>query len=172
MMRYYLAAFFIVITVLLPDIYAHSENLLLSSVQADYILVEKSARRMTLLAGYRILKKYKISLGSSPVGTKVQLGDNRTPEGIYVIDFRNPESQYHLSLHLSYPDIYDRKKAELLDVHPGGNIMIHGMGKKFAWMGKAHVLKDWTNGCIAVTDDEIEEVWHLIPDGTKIEIRP
>ncbi len=171
-MKHYLAILFIVVTLLSSDIMAYSDNLLVSSIQADYILVEKSARRLTLFTRGRELRKYKIALGREPVGPKIKRGDNKTPEGIYFIDARNPESQYHLSLHISYPDKYDLINAEVLGVHPGGSIMIHGAGEKHAWQGKFHTAFDWTEGCIAVMNEEIEEIWQLVPDGTMIKIIP
>jgi murein L,D-transpeptidase YafK len=170
-MTRYPAIFFIVI-VLLSNITVHADDLLLTSVKADYILVEKAAKRMTLFDGDRIIRTYSIALGKNPEGAKVKKGDQRTPEGIYFIDSRNPESQYHLSLHISYPNESDRQIAAMAGVSSGGNIMIHGAGEKYAWMGKFHTEIDWTEGCIAVTNDEIEEIWRLVPDSTMIEIRP
>ena len=138
----------------------------------DKILIEKSERRLTLLSKGEVLKTYKIALGGNPVGPKERQGDNKTPEGIYVIDSRNKDSQYHLSLHISYPNEKDKKRAQDLGVSPGGDIMIHGIKNGFAWVGDAHAEVDWTKGCIAVTDEEIEEIEKLVPNGTVVEIRP
>jgi tetratricopeptide (TPR) repeat protein len=139
---------------------------------ADRILIEKKARRLTLLAKGKALKSYQIALGGNPNGRKERQGDNKTPEGVYVIDSRNKNSQYHLSLHISYPNENDKKRARKLGVAPGGDIMIHGIKNGFSWAGDLHTEVDWTKGCIAVTDEEIEEIEKLVPNGTKVEIRP
>ncbi len=139
---------------------------------ADKILIEKKARRLTLIAKGEVLKTYRIALGGNPNGPKEKQGDNKTPEGIYAIDSRNRDSRYHLALHISYPNERDRKRARELGVSPGGNIMIHGIKKGFSWVGEAHAEADWTKGCIAVTDEEIEEIDRLAPNGTTVEIRP
>lgn len=138
----------------------------------DRILIEKKERRLTLLSKGEVLKTYKIALGGNPTGPKERQGDNKTPEGTYVIDSRNKESRYHLSLHISYPNERDKKRARELGVSPGGNIMIHGIKSGFSWVGDAHTEVDWTKGCIAVTDEEIEEIAKVTPNGTAVEIRP
>jgi murein L,D-transpeptidase YafK len=140
--------------------------------KVDRILVVKSTRTMTLFSGDKALKTYQIALGGEPVGAKEKEGDHRTPEGWYTIDSKNSKSQFHLALHVSYPNDTDRARARKLGVHPGGAIMIHGLPKEFAWMGSLHRRTDWTDGCIAVTNLEIEEIWRLVPVGTPIEIRP
>jgi tetratricopeptide (TPR) repeat protein len=139
---------------------------------ADRILIEKSARRLMVISQGEVLKTYKIALGGNPIGPKERQGDNKTPEGIYAIDARNRDSRYHLSLHISYPNERDRIRAKELGVSPGGDIMIHGIKNGFSWVGDAHAEIDWTKGCIAVTDEEIEEVARLAPNGTIVEIRP
>ncbi|MHC1698629.1 MAG: L,D-transpeptidase family protein [Geobacteraceae bacterium] len=139
---------------------------------ADKILVEKNARRLKLLSKGEVLKTYKISLGGNPIGPKEREGDNKTPEGTYLIDGRNQDSLYHRSFHISYPNEKDKLRARKMGVSPGGNIMIHGIKKGFSWVGDAHTEVDWTKGCIAVTDDEIEEIGRLAPIGTIVEIRP
>ena len=138
----------------------------------DRILIEKKERRLTVLAGGEALKSYRIALGGNPVGPKERQGDNRTPEGTYVIDSRNRNSRYHLALHISYPNERDRRRAEALGVAPGGDIMIHGLKNGFSQVGGSHAEVDWTKGCIAVTDEEIEEIAKLAPIGTTVEIRP
>lgn len=138
----------------------------------DKILVEKGARRMTLVSHGEVLKNYRIALGGDPVGHKAKQGDNKTPEGTYVIDGRNKGSRYHLSLRISYPNDSDRRRARELGVNPGGDIMIHGIKNGFSWVGDAHAELDWTQGCIAVTNEEIEEINKLAPNGTIVEIRP
>jgi murein L,D-transpeptidase YafK len=139
---------------------------------ADKILIEKEARRLMLIRKGEVLKTYEISLGGNPDGPKEREGDNKTPEGTYVIDSRNRDSDYYRSLHISYPDEGDKKRAEELGVSPGGNIMIHGLKNGFSWVGDGHTEVDWTQGCIAVTDEEIEEIYKLAPIGTIVEIRP
>jgi tetratricopeptide (TPR) repeat protein len=139
---------------------------------ADKILIEKKERRLTLLSKGEVLKTYKIALGGNPNGPKERQGDNKTPEGAYVIDSRNRDSRYHLSLHISYPNGKDKKRAKELGVSPGGDIMIHGIKNGFSWAGDFHTDVDWTKGCIAVTDEEIEEINKLAPNGTIVEIRP
>jgi len=139
---------------------------------ADKILIEKKARRLTLLLKGEVLKTYKIALGGNPDGPKERQGDNKTPEGTYFIDSKNKDSQYHLSLHISYPNESDKKRARELGISPGGDIMVHGIKNGFSWVGDAHTEADWTKGCIAVTDEEIEEIDKLVPNGTIVEIRP
>jgi len=139
---------------------------------ADKILIEKKERRLTLLSKGKVLKTYPIALGGNPDGPKERQGDNKTPEGTYVIDSRNKDSRYHLSLHISYPNEKDKKRAKQLGVSPGGDIMIHGIKNGFSWVGDLHTEVDWTKGCIAVTDEEIEEIDKLAPNGTIVEIRP
>ena len=139
---------------------------------ADKILIEKKERRLTLISKGKVLKTYKIALGGNPDGPKERQGDNKTPEGIYIIDSRNRDSRYHRSLHISYPNEKDKKRAKELGVSPGGDIMIHGIKNGFSWVGDLHTGVDWTKGCIAVTDEEIEEIDKLAPNGTIVEIRP
>jgi murein L,D-transpeptidase YafK len=139
---------------------------------ADRILVEKSARRMTLLRGETVLKTYRVSLGREPLGAKEFEGDQRTPEGTYTIDFHKPDSDYHLALHISYPEQRDIDRAAPHNRSAGSDIMIHGLRNGDGWIGGFHRQSDWTAGCIAVTDFEIEEIYRAVPDGTPIEIQP
>lgn len=138
----------------------------------DRILVEKAKRTLTLFKQDREIKTYKIALGRDPVGPKVQQGDNKTPEGVYFVDYKVRNSIYHRALHLSYPNPDDVERARSLGVAPGGSIMIHGMKKEHLWMGDVQYLFNWTNGCIALTNSEIEEVWDLVSHWTPVEIRP
>jgi len=138
----------------------------------DRILIEKKERRLTLSSQGEVLKIYKIALGGNPIGPKERQGDNKTPEGTYVIDSKNKNSHYHQALHVSYPNERDKKRARELGVSPGGDIMIHGIKKDFSWVGDKHTEVDWTKGCIAVTSEEIEEIYKLAPIGTVVEIRP
>jgi murein L,D-transpeptidase YafK len=138
----------------------------------DHVLVLKSERKMTLLARGEAVRTYKVALGGAPVGAKERQGDHKTPEGTYVLDRRNPKSKYHKSIHVSYPNEQDKKRAAKLGVSPGGDIMVHGLPNGFGWLNTTHLAHDWTDGCIAVTDAEIDEIWKLVADGTPIEIRP
>src|SRR5215469_13679882 len=122
--------------------------------KADQIVIVKSERTLTLLRQGQVLKTYKVALGHEPLGAKRRRGDNKTPEGEYVIDSRNPHSQFHLALHISYPNSDDRARAKRLGVNPGGDIMIHGLPPAYSWLGAAHRATDWTLGCVAVTDSE------------------
>jgi murein L,D-transpeptidase YafK len=140
--------------------------------RADQIMIVKSSRTMTLLRGGEILRTYKVALGGQPVGPKTRQGDNKTPEGKYTIDARNQHSQFHLALHVSYPNADDRARARKLGVNPGGDIFIHGLPPGWAWLGAAHRQRDWTLGCIAVPNSEIEEIWAMTPVGTRVEIKP
>ncbi len=139
---------------------------------ADKILIEKKARRLALLSKGHQIKVYKVALGRNPNGPKEREGDNRTPEGDYIVDSRNNKSRYHLSLHISYPSPKDIQRAKSLGVSPGGKIMIHGIMNGLGWVGRFHRWIDWTKGCIAVTNPEIEEIARLVPNGTPVEIRP
>ena len=140
--------------------------------KADKILVEKGARRLTLFSAGRKLKEYRIALGFSPAGPKEHEGDGRTPEGIYTIDFHKPDSAFHRALHISYPSAEDNARAAEAGVPAGGDIMIHGLPNGRGALGAAHRLRDWTAGCIAVTDPEIDEIYGSVNDGTPIEILP
>jgi murein L,D-transpeptidase YafK len=138
---------------------------------ADRIVIEKSAHTMKLMSGGQVLKTCKVSLGN-PKGAKQQEGDRETPEGEYVIDAKKEHSRFHRALHISYPNAADRERAMKLGVNPGGDVEIHGLPATFAWVGPLHRFKDWTAGCVAVTNSEIDEIWSLVPVGTKVEIRP
>jgi L,D-peptidoglycan transpeptidase YkuD (ErfK/YbiS/YcfS/YnhG family) len=144
----------------------------LQTEPADKVLIEKKERRLTLLSKGEVIKTYKIALGGAPVGPKERQGDSKTPEGTYIIDSRKSNSGYHLSLHISYPNEKDKMRAKDLGVSPGGDIMIHGIKNGLAWVGALHAGIDWTKGCIAVTDEEMEEIYKLVPNGTIVEIRP
>ena len=139
----------------------------------DLVRVDKSERTLTLYAQGRAVRTYSgIQLGDEPVGAKRFQGDERTPEGRYTIDYGNPGSAYHLSLHISYPDSADRAYARSHGRSPGGDIFIHGQPNGFASLGAARVEGDWTDGCIALADAEIEELWGLVGDGTPVVIEP
>lgn len=140
------------------------------AVPVDFVLVEKAQRRLTLYGQGRPVKSYGgLQYGDDPVGHKRFEGDERTPEGRYVLDYRNPRSSYHLSLHISYPNDRDRAFAAQYGRSPGGLIFIHGQPNA---LDGVRVEGDWTDGCIALSNTQIEEIWDLVPDGTPIEIRP
>lgn len=140
--------------------------------RADRVLVLKEERELLLLDGDTVLRRYPIALGGAPRGHKRREGDERTPEGFYRLDARNPHSAFHLSLHVSYPDAEDRRRAASEGVDPGGMIMVHGLPNRLPFIGRLHRLIDWTDGCIAVTNPEIEQIWQVVQDRTPIEIRP
>jgi murein L,D-transpeptidase YafK len=140
--------------------------------KADLLIVDKSARRLSVFARGSLVRSYAVSLGRNPVGPKLREGDHRTPEGRYIIDHHNPNSAFHLSLHVSYPSAADSARAHAAGYSPGGDVMIHGMRNGAGWIGRAHLLVDWTDGCIAVTDAEMDQLYEAVPDGTPLEIRP
>jgi len=163
----------ILICALAIYLYAHHNwNPLPAGTTINRIVVEKSARRLSVFRNGNQIKTYRIALGRSPVGAKQEEGDMKTPEGIYKIDGRNPQSNFHLALHISYPSDEDNKCAAKRGVSAGFDIMIHGIQNGSGWIGAFHRWNDWTAGCIAITDEEIEELWRVTPDGTTIEIRP
>ncbi len=139
---------------------------------ADKVVVYKSKRQMQLLRTGQILRTYRIALGDNPVGHKRQEGDEKTPEGAYVLDWRNPNSLYYKSIHISYPNAQDREQARRRGVSPGGDIMIHGMNNQTAWLGSIQHWRDWTDGCIAVSNAEMDEIWKMVKNGTPIQINP
>lgn len=149
------------------------EKQLPSNTKIDFLLVEKSARTMKAYNGKQLIKTYKISLGRNPIGHKRFEGDEKTPEGIYTINDRNPNSGYHKNLGVSYPNQTDREKAKSLGKPPGGDIKIHGLRNgAFSIINKLHRSTDWTNGCIAVTNSEVDELYSAVVVNSKIEIRP
>ena len=139
---------------------------------ADRVLVLKAQRRLDLLRNGVAFKSYPIALGPHPRGPKRRAGDGRTPEGVYLIDGCNPYTEFHRELHISYPNAADRARARAAHVNPGGEIYIHGMPLRFGHTDPVKFFVDWTDGCIAVGNIAIEEIWDAVPDGTPIEIRP
>lgn len=138
----------------------------------DRLVIEKSARTLTAFSKEKIVRVYKIALGGTPIGHKEVEGDKKTPEGIYKVDGKNPNSTYYKNLGVSYPNAADKKRAAALGKSPGGAIKIHGLGPKWRYLGRQHWRFDWTLGCIAVTDEEIDELYAHTNIGTVIEIRP
>ena len=142
------------------------------NVHVDRVVVRKADRTLELFRGSESIRSYRVALGAEPVGAKRWLGDGRTPEGSYVIDYHKPDSAFHRALHISYPSARDIAAAHSMGVEPGGLIMVHGMKKGRRFVGRLHTLVDWTDGCIAVTDFEIDEIYRVVADGTPIEILP
>ncbi|WP_349537436.1 L,D-transpeptidase family protein [Sagittula sp. NFXS13] len=139
--------------------------------QADHIYVSKDDRMMYLMQDEIVLKSYSIAMGAQwDAGPKQREGDERTPEGSYHIDWRNPRSVAHLSLHISYPDSDDRARGQENGYDPGSNIMIHGLPNGWGALGSLHRLLNWTDGCIAVTNSEMQEIWSFTPNQTPITI--
>jgi murein L,D-transpeptidase YafK len=149
----------------------HNGHPLPTGTTIDRIVVEKAARKLSIFREGQRLKTYRVALGRNPIGPKEKEGDMKTPEGIYKIDSRNAQSSFHLALHISYPSVDDSAHAAESGVSAGFDIMLHGIRNGLGWMGAFHRWKDWTAGCIALTDEEIEELWRVTPDGTTIEIR-
>ena len=145
---------------------------LLADVRADRVIVMKKERTLTLMSGEKVLKVYRIALGGDPIGPKRREGDHKTPEGSYILDRRNAKSKYYRSIHISYPSEEDREQARKLGFSPGGDVMVHGLPNGFGWLGATHRTRDWTDGCIAVTDQEMDEIWNAVADGIPIEIKP
>ncbi len=139
---------------------------------ADSIVVYKRERTLVLFNKGIPIKSYFVALGSKPVGDKERAGDQRTPEGVFHINAHNPASKFHLALRISYPDDVHRARAAALGADPGGDIMIHGLPKEYSEAGKDHIANDWTNGCVALSNQEIEEIWRAVPDGTPVQIKP
>ena len=140
--------------------------------KADLVVVHKAARRLELYRGGQLLKSYRVSLGRHPTGPKQQQGDGRTPEGQYRLDYRNPHSCCYRALHISYPGPTEVSAARSRGVDPGGDVMVHGIRNGLGWLGRLHLAIDWTNGCVAISDSEMDEIWHAVPDGTKIILQP
>ncbi|MBZ7920739.1 L,D-transpeptidase family protein [Ensifer adhaerens] len=138
----------------------------------DRVVVHKERRLLQLFQGAQMIREYTVALGGNPVGHKRQEGDERTPEGLYSLDWRNPGSGYYKSIHVSYPAPVDVSAAAASGVDPGGMIMIHGQPNYFGWLAFLTQRFDWTNGCIAVTNAEMEEIWAMVPNNTPIEIKP
>jgi murein L,D-transpeptidase YafK len=149
-----------------------SDKSLPVNTKIDKLVVRKSDRKLEAYANGELVKTYTIALGAQPIGDKQHEGDNKTPEGRYTIDDRNPNSGYYKNLGVSYPNAADRREAAKLGKPVGGDIKIHGLPNKMPFIGRWHRLMDWTAGCMAVTNDEMEELYKAVPIGTPIEILP
>jgi murein L,D-transpeptidase YafK len=144
----------------------------ISLPKADRVVVLKGERKLVLMRGDDVLKIYRVALGRYAKGPKTRRGDAKTPEGSYTLDYRLTKSSFHRAIHISYPNARDRAVARAQGVKPGGKIMIHGLAKNWTADDLNHPNLDWTQGCIAVTNREIEEIWRLVADGTPIDIYP
>jgi murein L,D-transpeptidase YafK len=143
-----------------------------AGAKADRLVVLKGRHELLLLSHGRTLATYRVALGKHPAGPKQQQGDGRTPEGLYFIDYHKPDSSFYRALHLSYPSAADWKRATARGVDPGGAIMIHGVRPRLRALGRLHRLVDWTDGCIAVTNPEMDQIFAAVSDGTPVELRP
>jgi murein L,D-transpeptidase YafK len=143
-----------------------------SATVADSIIISKSTHTLSVKSGNKVLKTYQVALGRGSAGAKQFAGDNRTPEGKYIIDEKKALSTFHKALHLSYPNAEDKARAAKLGKSPGGDIEIHGLPVSFAWVGTTQHAIDWTAGCIALSNSEIDELWKMVSVGTPVEIAP
>jgi murein L,D-transpeptidase YafK len=139
---------------------------------ADLVVVEKENRKLHLLKDGTPFRSFNIALGMYPIGDKRNEGDQKTPEGTYLLDMRNPDSDYFLSIHISYPNATDRREARGEGLNPGGQIMIHGQPNAPTYSEAYYAMEDWTNGCIAVSNSDMIDIWLMTPDNVPIEIRP
>lgn len=144
----------------------------ISLAHVNKIVILKSAHTLSLISGNQTLRTYKVALGRNPVGPKTRKGDHKTPEGQYIIDVKKDRSRFYRALHISYPDADDSDRARRDGYDPGGDVEIHGIENGLGWIGHLHRRIDWTDGCIAVTDEEMDEIWERVSVGTPIEIRP
>jgi murein L,D-transpeptidase YafK len=140
-------------------------------LMADSVIVEKSLHRMHLFKDGELLRTYRVALGRGGPEPKSQEGDARTPQGAYFIDNRNPRSGFHRALHISYPNATDSAAARARGVNAGSEVEIHGIKNGLGWIGRLHRAVDWTEGCIAVTNREMDEIWRVVPDGTPVVIK-
>ncbi len=160
------------ILALITQVWLFPETTTATLTKIDKVVVLKSKRLLMLYENGEIIKSYKIALGRNPEGRKTRAGDMRTPEGLYYLDRRNANSRFHRALHISYPNADDIRYARERGLSTGRDVMIHGLPNGYEDVGKWHRTYDWTKGCIAVTNPEIEEIWALVPDGTPIQIEP
>ncbi len=145
---------------------------LVPDAAADRIVIRKSERKLTLWRDGSLLETYPVALGANPVGPKRREGDKRTPEGRYWIDGMNPRSRYYRALHISYPNEEDARLARAAGHAPGGDIEIHGLSRGFEDYDPAEFTNDWTNGCIAVSNRALDEIWDRVRVNTVVEILP
>ena len=147
-------------------------TLVFSAKKADAVLVDKSDGRLYLMQQGQKYASFPVTFGWEPKGHKQQQGDERTPEGHYILGYKNARSAYYKSIHISYPNAQDRANARKLGVDPGGDIMIHGQANDWGWAAPVVQLFNWTNGCIALKNQQMDKVWEAVDPGTPIEIKP
>lgn len=152
--------------------FARPQMVRLTLPKADRVVVLKTARKLILLQGERVLRVFRVALGRYPTGHKHQEGDNRTPEGTYTLDFKLEDSDFYKAIRVSYPNDRDMSYAREHGIDPGGKIMIHGLPNKLSARRVGHPMIDWTQGCIAVTNREMDEIWRMVDPGTPIDIHP
>lgn len=140
--------------------------------KADMVLVIKSESKLYLRKDGKALNEYHVAFGANPKGHKQQQGDERTPEGKYILDYKKEDSSFHKSIHISYPNETDKKRAKESGVNPGGFIMIHGQKNGLSWLSFFTQRFNWTDGCIAVSNSAMDEIWETVDVGTPIEIKP
>jgi murein L,D-transpeptidase YafK len=157
----------IIVVLLFPNLLFADELLM-----ADLVLVKKSERKLYLIKNNAPFKEYKVALGANPEGHKQQEGDERTPEGRYLLDYKKSDSAFYKAIHISYPNEQDKKRAKEKGVNPGGLIMIHGQKNGYGWLGFITQSFNWTDGCIAVKNSEMDEIWTSVDLGTPIIIEP
>lgn len=138
--------------------------------EVDLVKVDKSEGKLYLLEGESIIKEYRVAFGANPKGHKQQEGDEKTPEGSYILDYKKEDSSFYRAMHISYPNNVDKENAKLRGVSPGGFIMVHGQRNGFGWLSFIMQVFNWTNGCIALSNSEMDEFMALVKVGTKIEI--
>jgi len=151
---------------------AYSPAPLPEGTRADRVVVKKAAHTLELYRGSELLRSYRVALGRGGQGPKQREGDGRTPEGRYTLDYRKADSSFHRALHISYPSPRDTAAAKAQGVEPGGLIMVHGIRNGLGFLGRLHALVDWTDGCVAVTNSEIDEISRVVSDGAPIIIEP
>ncbi len=171
-MRLYVRCLLAALFLILAPLAIANASPTLSGKAVDKVLVLKSERKLQLLHRGEVLRSYRVSLGKQPRGPKYREGDNRTPEGFYWIDWRKTSDNYNLSMHISYPNARDRAAATAKGLAPGGMIMVHGTPVDAEYPEWYFHTLDWTNGCIAMKNSDMQEIWELVRDGTLIEIRP
>lgn len=175
--RFRILSFLVSVTILVVGVaanagFAAAQLPGLAHGPVDLVVIYKEDRLLQLKHKGRVVRSFDIALGAAPIGHKFAEGDNRTPEGVYTLDWRNANSQFHRSMHISYPREDDQEAAQRRGVSPGGLVMIHGLPNGRQASDMNHPLNDWTNGCIAVTNAEMDEIWSLVEDGTTIIIFP
>lgn len=172
MKRFPRIALIIGLNLLMCESLVAASTLASAYVKADYVLVVKAERKLYLLKEGEVLRSFDIALGLIPEGPKQREGDFKTPEGIYYLGAKNPDSGYFLSIHISYPDTVDIARASAAAVSPGGQIMIHGWPNEPKYAASRYQAWDWTDGCIAVSNSDMLDIWLMTEEATPIEIRP